>query len=267
MLMESTVAEAAENLANYTTKVEAEWQSCGVLRERLEQLQTHLADVEAMYERKVARLEEQITALQADNASTRERLSSAAGSSCPRTLTTDAETSAAAAATEAAAAAQLALQLARAKVVVASMDSGDGHICPTHAAQQIRQPPVPPATPRMSASRLSRAEAVGASAKLSVERLRAHDEGLQELCRPSPMSPHRKSRGELRANTEPRRNHCETSRALTRSGEHVRPPWTARTSVAAAPSEPVHNLKAQAGHGRPERPKGRRVTSTAGRKS
>jgi len=277
---ERVEAEAAEKLANYTNKVEAEWQSCGVLRQSLEHLQSHLADVEAMYQRKVARLEEQIATLQADNVSFRgEHLSSAAGSCC-HWPTNDAGTSVAAAAAAEAAEAAMAVRLAQAEVAASPMDCAGGHPHPVPTAPRTRpsspspatpriSPPAtprisPPTTPNMSAARFL---LVGSAAiKLSAERLRAHHERIQERYRPPATMSHRKFSGELRASTEPRRNPCEAIRALTRSGEPTvlaTPPWTARNSAATRNSElsrPTSpRRQAQVGHGKPravERPKG-----------
>jgi len=248
--MESAIAEAqahaervetqaAEHLSNYTSKLDAEWLNCATLREKLEQLQSHLKDIEAMCDRKVARLEEQIAVLQADNQSLREgRLSSVADSSCPR-APNDVES------------------------YKAATDCADCYPCTAPAAQQER--PSSPSTPRMSVSQLPFEP--GVSAKLSVERLRAH-ERLQEWSRPSPTSQRRKANcelrnGELRASTEPRSRPCETILAFTRNGEHARPPWTARNSSATRNSELSRPFsprsQAQAGPGRlraVERPKG-----------
>lgn len=213
MRMESTVAEAqanaervevkaAEHLANYTTKVEAEWQTCGFLRERLLQLQSDVVDIETMYKRKVARLEEQLATLQADNASLRStpRLPRPGLRSTPR--------------------------LSRVS------------------------------TPRAS---LPQVPLSGASESLTVERLRAHDEVCQESCRPSLRLLRKASGARLRAraNSEPHLNPCGSNLALTRNGEHARPPWTARNSAATHNSElsrPPWNsetrVQARAGHGK-----------------
>jgi len=231
---ERVEAQAAENLANYTNKVEAEWQSCAVLRERLEQLQNDIAYVETIYKRKVTRLEEQLATLQAqaDNASFRWEPPSSV-----------AETSIAAAEAEAA---------------VLPMDSADRHPRPTPRARQ-RRPSSPLATPRMSLSRLPKVSGASASTRLSVERLRAHEEGLREWSPPSPVSPQREPCDQLRASSEPRQNYCETILAMTRNGEHTRPPWTARNSAATRNPELSRPFSSRHTLGKPravEKPKG-----------